>query len=80
MRGLRDIEEILLKKGVSDSHIKDMKSTLNFNEDPFLFYYKEFENEKPVFKHIPLSKIEAIRRLEFVKRKCLTISRVHCYT
>ncbi|WP_343310521.1 hypothetical protein AAHT65_16525 [Bacillus atrophaeus] len=57
---MRELEEILLKKGVSDSHIKDIKSTLNFNEDPFLFYYKEFENEKPVFKHIPLSKIKSL--------------------
>ncbi|OAZ62797.1 hypothetical protein SRCM100169_02020 [Bacillus siamensis] len=57
---MKDVEELLLEKGVSVSHIMDMKRTVNFNYRPILFYYKEIENDKPVFKHVPLSKIKSL--------------------
>lgn len=55
---LKDVlQELLLQKGVSESHIKKMKRILNFREDPFLFYY---EQEETTYNEIPLSKIKSL--------------------
>lgn len=49
--------ELLLKKGVSSNHIKEMKETLNFNIDFFSYYFKEKEI---VECEVPLSKIKSL--------------------
>ncbi|MCY7990980.1 hypothetical protein [Bacillus haynesii] len=49
----------LLKKGVSEFHITEMKRTINFNKDLFLFYYEEKE-ELAILSDIPLSKIKSL--------------------
>ncbi|WP_223831724.1 hypothetical protein [Bacillus swezeyi] len=51
------LQELLLQKGVSESHIKKMKRTLNFREDPLLFYY---EQEETIYNEISLSKIKSL--------------------
>lgn len=53
------LHRTLLEKGVSKSHLKEMKRTINFNKDLFLFYYEEKEDLGTV-KHVPLSKIKSL--------------------
>ncbi|KXZ13440.1 hypothetical protein P4T89_05860 [Bacillus nakamurai] len=53
------LHHTLLEKGVSESHLTEMKRTINFNKDLFLFYYEEKE-ELGIFKHVPLSKIKSL--------------------
>ncbi len=54
---MKVLHELLLQKGVPESHIKEMKRILNFREDTFLFYY---EQEETICSNIPLSKIKSL--------------------
>ncbi|MGM0968671.1 MAG: hypothetical protein ACQEWR_08845 [Bacillota bacterium] len=50
-----NLDELLIQKGVSDTHIKEMKQTQNFRERLFSLYYKESEE---ILSDVPLSKIK----------------------
>ncbi|PCK15503.1 hypothetical protein CEY02_20515 [Bacillus pumilus] len=52
-----NLDELLIQKGVSETHIKEMKETLNFGERLFSLYYKEKEE---ILGDIPLSKIKSL--------------------
>ncbi|WP_144533987.1 hypothetical protein [Bacillus pumilus] len=52
-----NLDELLIQKGVSVTHIKEMKETQNFGERLLSFYYKEREE---ILSDIPLSKIKSL--------------------
>ncbi|MFP7265815.1 hypothetical protein [Bacillus altitudinis] len=52
-----NLDELLIQKGVSDTHIKEMKQTHNFRERLFSLYYKENEE---ILSDVPLSKIKSL--------------------
>ncbi|MCY7500125.1 hypothetical protein [Bacillus pumilus] len=52
-----NLDELLIQKGVSETHIKEMKETINFGERIFSLYYKEREE---ILDEIPLSKIKSL--------------------
>ncbi|MCY8231711.1 hypothetical protein [Priestia endophytica] len=50
----------LLEKGVLESHILEMKETLNISEYPYEWYYDVIKEEEKNYEHVPLSKIKSL--------------------
>jgi hypothetical protein len=50
----------LIDKGVPESHIKEMKETLNIGEYPYNLYYEQIERDKEIREYVPLHKIKSL--------------------
>ncbi|WP_253880909.1 hypothetical protein [Priestia megaterium] len=52
--------QTLIEKGVPDSHISDMRETLNISEYPYRMYYDEIFDDRETYRHVPLSKVKSL--------------------
>ncbi|NGY70359.1 hypothetical protein F6Y04_07580 [Bacillus megaterium] len=52
--------QTLLEKGVPDSHINEMRETLNISKEPYQIYYDEIRADKKTYQHVPLSKVKSL--------------------
>ena len=52
--------QTLLEKGVPDSHINEMRETLNISKEPYQIYYDEISEDKKTYRHVPLSKVKSL--------------------